>query len=76
MPNLYFKDIDGNKQCINLKEVKRVDMYQDDKTHWLYHLELFDDCYVPIGDYHISLEVMNALSARLNQITNFSKNVM
>lgn len=68
MNKLYFKDITGEKQWIDLSFVSVVKIYERDQ---FYRIEFWDNDHVGIlGYYRISLETKNSVSEKLNRYFN------
>lgn len=67
MNKLYFKDITGEKQWIDLSFVSVVKIYERDQ---FYRIEFWDDHVGILGYYRISLETKNSVSEKLNRYFN------
>lgn len=67
MNKLYFKDITGEKQWIDLSLVSVVQIYERDQ---IYRIQFCDADLYPVGSYMISLETKNFVSEKLNRYFN------
>lgn len=67
MNKLYFKDISGKKQWIDLSLVSVVQICERDQ---IYRIQFCDANLYPLGSYMISLETKNSVSEELNNYFN------
>ena len=67
MNKLYFKDISGEKQWIDLSLVSVVQIYERDQ---IYRIQFCDADLYPLGSYRISLKTKNSVSEKLNRYFN------
>ena len=67
MNKLYFKDITGEKQWIDLSFVSVVKICERDQ---FYSIQFCDANLKPLGYYRISLETKNSVSEKLNRYFN------
>ena len=67
MNRLYFKDISGKNQWIDLSFVSLVKIYERDQ---FYRIQFCDADLKPLGYYRISPETKNSISEKLNSYFN------
>ena len=67
MNKLYFKDITGEKQCIDLSLVSVVQICERDQVN---RIQFCDADLYPLGSYMISFETKNSVSEELNKYFN------
>lgn len=67
MTKLNFKDVQGQKHCIDLAKVGQVHMYQDDKAYSLYRIDFYNNQDELLSEHQIGLDTMNTVNNKINK---------